>query len=195
MTLDEQGRPGVGCQDALVVTVSNAANSPPLMSNQGMMTNTHRFVALLIGATVALSSSTALLASDPMGLYAVVEKVVLEPSESEPLRVQIWGAFAISDGQKGDGYGAPQTGYVYYSCPSGAERTCRNEWSDLKSVAGTGTGVGFGGRYLSAGRVRKAAEKPEKPDAYPIKMGVMRMGSQHAQPAIVAELKKALTPR
>jgi hypothetical protein len=159
------------------------------------MTHNHRFMALIIGATVTLASTAALRASDPMGLYAVVQKVVLEPSEAEPLRIQIWGAFAISDGKRGDGYGSPQTGYLYYSCPQGAERTCRNEWADLKSVAGTGTGVGFGGRYLEAGRVRKATEKPEKPDIYPIKMGVTRMGSLHAQPVIVADLKKALAQR
>lgn len=160
------------------------------------MTNNRCFIALVIGAVVALASTTALRASDPMGLYAVVQKVVLEPSDSEPLRIQIWGAIAISDGERGgDGYRAPQTGYLYYSCPQGAERTCRNEWADLKSVAGTGTGVGFGGRYLEAGRVRKATEKPEKPDPYPIKMGVTRMGTLHAQPTIVADLKKALTQK
>jgi hypothetical protein len=159
------------------------------------MTNNHRLMALIIGATVALASTAALRASDPMGLYAVVQKVVLEPSDTEPLRIQIWGAFAVSDTRNGDDYLSPQTGYLYYSCPPGAERTCRNEWADLKSVAGTGTGVGFGGRYLEAGRVRKATEKPEKPDPYPIKMGVMRMGSRAAQPTIVADLKKALAQK
>jgi hypothetical protein len=160
------------------------------------MTNNRCFMALIIGATVALAGTAGLRASDPMGLYAVVQKVVFEPSDSEPSRIQIWGAFAISDGQRGsDNYGAPQTGYLYYSCPQGAERTCRNEWADLKSVAGTGTGVGFGGRYLDAGRVRKATEKPEKPDTYPIKMGVTRMGSLHTQPTIVADLKKALAQK
>jgi hypothetical protein len=159
------------------------------------MTNNHRLMALIIGATVALASTAALRASDPMGLYAVVQKVVLEPSDTEPLRIQIWGAFALSDTRNGDDYLSPQTGYLYYSCPQGAERTCRNEWADLKSVAGTGTGVGFGGRYVEAGRVRKATEKPEKPDTYPIKMGVMRMGSRLAQPTIVADLKKALAQK
>jgi hypothetical protein len=147
------------------------------------MTNNRRFTALIIGVTVALASTAALRASDPMGLYALVQKVVLEPSDTEPLRIQIWGAFALSDARNGDDYLTPQTGYLYYSCPQGAERTCRNEWADLKSVAGSGTGVGFGGRYL------------EKPDPYPIKMGVMRMGSRHAQPTIVADLKKALAQR
>ena len=32
-------------------------------------------------------------ASDPVGIYAVVKKVVFEPNETAPERIQIWGAF------------------------------------------------------------------------------------------------------
>ncbi|HET7221486.1 MAG TPA: hypothetical protein VFJ02_25695 [Vicinamibacterales bacterium] len=130
--------------------------------------------------------------SDPIGLYAVIDKVVLEPSESAPERIQIWGAFALSDAKSGDAYSTPQTGYLYYRCQAGQETTCRNEWADLKSVAGKGIGVGFGGRYTPTGRVRKASEKPAEADPYPIRMGVVRMGSLHDHPAIVAALKQAL---
>jgi hypothetical protein len=149
-----------------------------------------------VTAGLLASLPVALPASDPMGVYAVVQKVVLEPNEAEPLRIQVWGAFAVSDGKRdSDAYTAPQVGYLYYSCPSGQERTCRNEWSDLKTVAGKGVGVGFGGRYLAAGRVRKASEAPASPDPYPIKMGVTRMTSLHEQPAIIAQLKAALPAR
>jgi hypothetical protein len=153
---------------------------------------------MLIAATVVLASSAmpALQASDPIGVYALVQRVVLEPNESEPLRVQVWGAFALSDGQsRSDTYSAPQVGYVYYTCPAGQERVCRNEWADLKSVAGKGIGVGFGGRYNPTGRVRKATEKPTSPDEYPIRMGIVRMGGIHEQSAIVAQLKAALPAR
>jgi hypothetical protein len=130
--------------------------------------------------------------SDPIGLYAVVDKVVLEPSDSAPERIQVWGAFALSDSNSVDGYSAPQTGYLYYRCQSGQENTCRNEWTDLKSVAGKGIGVGFGGRHTATGRVRKASDKPADPDPYPIRMGVVRTGSMNNQPAIVSALKQAL---
>src|SRR5437667_142238 len=53
------------------------------------------------------------------------------------------------------------TRFLYFTLKSGKEDTCRNEWNDLKAVAGTGQGVGFGGRYVSNGRVRKAGEKAE----------------------------------
>lgn len=125
--------------------------------------------------TTGLALATVLQASDMVGVYAVVQKVVLEPNEKAPERVQIWGAFAIAEGTSGSTYGATQRGYLYYSCPSGQETVCRNEWSDVKSVAGKATAVGFGMRYKPTGRVRKADEKVASPDPYPIQMGVIKV--------------------
>src|SRR4051812_45875249 len=130
-----------------------------------------------VGLTVvsaALALGVALQASDMVGVYAVVEKVVLEPNEKTPDRVQIWGAFALAEG-RGSTYGSAQRGYLYYSCPSGQEPICRNEWSDLKSVAGKSTAVGFGMRYNPSGRIRKADEKIGSPDPYPVEMGVIKV--------------------
>jgi hypothetical protein len=146
---------------------------------------------LLLSGPVAGTAAPAPM-SDPIGLYALVEKVVLEPSETSPERIQVWGAFALADSQNADDYAAPQTGYLYYRCAPNQETTCRKEWTDLKSVAGKGTAVGFGGRYTPTGRVRKAADKPSEPDVYPIRMGVVRMGPGRGQPAIVTALKAAL---
>src|SRR6059036_1850645 len=53
------------------------------------------------------------LASDPVGVYAVVDKVVLEPSEANPERIQVWGAFAIAEGY-GYTYKKAERGYLYY---------------------------------------------------------------------------------
>jgi hypothetical protein len=151
--------------------------------------------ALVLLSAIWAVSAVPAGASDPLGVYAIVERVVLEPNEEAPQAIQIWGAFSLSDGQSGDGYGAPQVGYLYYSCAQSQERTCRAEWSDLKSVAGKGIGVGFGGRYHPTGRVRKANEKPAGPDTYPIRMGVVRMGNLHDQPGVITRLKAALAAR
>jgi len=151
-------------------------------------------VALSVIAVWAVGVAR-LTASDPIGVYAVVEKVVFEPSESAPERVQVWGAFALADTQNNDDYAAPQKGYLYYACPASQSRTCSNEWADLKSVAGKGAGVGFGGRHMPTGRIRKASEQPSSPDAYPIKMGVVRMTGVGSHGSIVAKLKAALTER
>lgn len=127
----------------------------------------------ILGASVA--ATVAVYASDLVGVYAVVEKVVLEPSDTSPQRAQVWGAFAVYDQGNGSTYQTPQRGYLYYNCPQGKESLCAREWADLKSVAGKGIGVGFGHRWEPVGRVRKADEKAASPDPYPIQMGVLKV--------------------
>src|SRR5262245_13565994 len=111
---------------------------------------TKRTVGLTLASGV-LALTAVLQASDMVGIYGVVEKVVVEPNDKAPERIQIWGAFAIAEG-RGSTYGPAQRGYLYYTCPSGQENVCRKEWSDLKSVAGKGTAVGLGMRYKPTGR-------------------------------------------
>lgn len=124
-----------------------------------------------------MMATVALRASDMVGVYAVVDKVVLEPADGPAQRVQIWGAFALSDRKSGSTYGPAQRGYLYYTCPQGKESVCRAEWTDLKSIAGTNTGAGFGHRYEPTGRIRKADEKPSTPDIYPIQNGIVRVAT------------------
>lgn len=143
-------------------------------------------LGVLFGATVAL------YASDFTGVYAVVDKVVFEPSDTAPARVQIWGAFALSDGQRGSNYNGAQKGYLYYACEAGRESICRKEWSDLESVASTGSGVGFGYRYAPAGHVRKADEKPANPDVYPIHDGVVKVEKKTPETIGNAETLKVI---
>jgi hypothetical protein len=149
----------------------------------------------IIGGLVVLGAAlttVALHASDLVGVYAVIDKVVLEPSDAAPQRIQIWGAFALSDGKAGSNYGAAEKGYLYYSCPAGQETVCRKEWEDLKTVAGKDTGVGFGERFKETGRIRKAADKPASPDAYPIARGVVRLSAGHESLPVIARIKAVM---
>ena len=152
-----------------------------------------------IGGVIVLGAlamtAVTLRASDSVGVYAVIEKVVLEPSDAAPQRIQLWGAFALSDQKSGSAYGPAQRGYLYYACPSGQESVCRKEWEDLKSVAGKNTGVGFGARYRDAGRIRKADEKPTSPDVYPIQMGIVRLSAGHDSLPVIDRIKAALRER
>ena len=153
------------------------------------------FIAGLAAAGACVLGTAALHASDFVGVYAVVEKVVLEPSETAPERIQIRGAFAFSDGKRGSGYGEAQRGYLYYSCPAAQLTLCRKEWADLQSVAGKNIGVGFGGRYLATGRVRKAEEAPASPDVYPIERGITRLSADHESLPVIDRIKAVLRPR
>ena len=101
--------------------------------------------------TAALAASFLLiqggLASGPVGVYGIVEKVVFEPSAQAPERVQVWGVFAYVDGAAASSLtvSAARRGYLYFRLsPVVAAETIRKEWADLQAVAGTGQAVAFG---------------------------------------------------
>jgi hypothetical protein len=150
-------------------------------------------VGLTISGPIRPVQLHARAMSDPMGVYCILDKVVLYPAE-RPDTAQLWGACAVAN--TNDWYFQPAArGYFYYAIPPGAANTAqtvRNEWADLKSVAGTGEAVAFGRRYRPVGRFRKAEEKPAAPDPYPLHIGVVKMGTRTAVPEVrevVAQLK------
>jgi hypothetical protein len=87
-----------------------------------------------------------------------VDRVVFEPNEAAPARIRVFGAFAFVDGSASRPMGVTEArrGVLAFSMPvgTGPQRdstvaVVRREWSDLKSVAGTGQAVGFGSwRYF-----------------------------------------------
>jgi hypothetical protein len=132
-----------------------------------------KILVVAVAAAIALAAGS-LRASDQIGVYALITKVVLEPNDTSPTAAQVWGAFTIAVPNSwgslelpaggfgnpgvGDVYGPVQVGYLYYGCsgqpdavtrliPTEVDARCANEWRDLKSVAGTGKVVGFGARH------------------------------------------------
>ncbi|MBI4586402.1 MAG: hypothetical protein HY717_20525 [Planctomycetes bacterium] len=152
--------------------------------------------ALLLGLVSAVSLDRPLSASDPVGVYALIDKVVLEPYGADaPERIQIWGVFTLSgQGRGGSGpfeaefggfYENPERGYLYYSLPPGSEEPARLEWNDMKNLAGTGQCIGFGDRYIRyqrKERVRSAREAPASPDAYSIGFGLVKVRGDTQNP-------------
>jgi hypothetical protein len=133
-------------------------------------------IACVLSFAVILTANTAALASDPIGGYLIVDKVVLHPSEG-PTTIQIWGSIALATKRGGSTYADPVRGYLYYKAGPGKEAVCRKEWKDLKKMAGTAQVIGFGSSYdlKALGTVRKANEKPETPDVYPLADGLVKM--------------------
>ena len=84
--------------------------------------------------------------SDRTGIYARLDRVVLEPNPTSPERIQIWGAFALASTHNRSSYDAAERGYLYFSLKPGKEDVCRREWADLNPIAGTDLVVGFGAR-------------------------------------------------
>jgi len=115
-----------------------------------------------------------LAASDPIGIYAAVDKVLVEPSEGPAERVQIWGAFALAAKESRNAYAEPQRGYLYCGLEQGKEEECRKQWEDLRRLARSGQAAAMASRHAKLPRVRRASEKPEKPDAYVTGWGLHR---------------------
>jgi hypothetical protein len=161
-----------------------------------------RWAMFCVLAAISVSAAT-LWASGPVGCYAIVEKVIFEPSEASPETIQVWGVFALT-GVNGSGYSTPQRGYLYYKvdrATSGAERASLAAWADLKKVAGTGEAIGFAGGFNSpnwqtvnnTGRIRNATEKPSRPDVFPVGNPVVPLRAGQAE--VTAKLKDALNAR
>src|SRR5262245_26551012 len=113
---------------------------------------------LLVGLAALLLAAQAGRASDPVGVYALIDKVEFEPSEGQPDRVRVWGLFALSLG-RADEYTEPARGFLYFSLPRGKEEAARREWNDFKKVAGTRTCIAFADRSkIREVKVRKDKE-------------------------------------
>jgi hypothetical protein len=137
---------------------------------------------------LAFVATQPMLASSWVGIYAIVDKVVFEPSESAPERIQIWGVFVVPDRMSPSQYGAPQRGFLYYRMPPGKwEQITRKEWADLKTVAGTGQTIAFaqywvpdpndpnGNPHRSLEvRVHKRGVVASS-DVYPLGIGIVKM--------------------
>lgn len=129
---------------------------------------------LLCSAGILTSIAAPLAASDPIGIYAVIDKVVFEPSDGPAERVQVWGAFALARRDDRDAYVDPRRGYLYYSLEPGKEEACRAQWNDLRRVAASGQCIAMGSRSAKPPRVRRGFEKAEKPDSYVTGFGLSR---------------------
>jgi len=118
--------------------------------------------------------------SDPVAVYAVVDRVILAPNATSPTTIQIWGTFAVTDQKPGDNYQSAVKGYLYYAVNPSNENASRAEWTDLQGLAGSKAIVGFGAKWqrLPIGRVRCGTESVGQPDVYPLGLGVIKMPEQ-----------------
>jgi hypothetical protein len=130
---------------------------------------TLRTVVLILAALVVTMTHPA--ASGLVGIYGVIERVVFEPTQTAPERLQVWGAFAFADGGVGNAtaWSSVRRGHLYFRLPAPTLATAsdieliKREWEDIRSVAGTAQAVAFG-RWGYIGRfdtlVREGATGP-----------------------------------
>jgi hypothetical protein len=169
-------------------------------------------ISCVLFAVLAIVVFTSILMADgPVGVYAMVQKVVFEPSEAAPKTLQIWGVFVwVDGGLKSPGpINLPQRGYIYFKLPDGASQAsaAKKQWTDIKAIAGSNQIIAFGDwRYsgpfedlyipvtggLEDVRVRKQAEAPAKPIAYPIKTGLLKIADDPAHESLRSLMKAFL---
>jgi hypothetical protein len=135
---------------------------------------------------MVLLGGVAARASGPLGVVAVIDKVVYEPDGDSPTRVQVWGTFVLAQGRGPLVYGKPEYGSMYYEAGPDMQEQCRSAWADLKKRAGTGVPVGWGdidgGQKF--GRVRRPGEPTADPDPYPVGFGVQELRRDSNFPAV-----------
>ncbi|HLJ96626.1 MAG TPA: hypothetical protein VKU02_25865 [Gemmataceae bacterium] len=144
------------------------------------------------GLVVALAGNQEARAGGPPPVYVALDKVVFEPNEETPTRIQIWGSFSL---QEGNSYGPPQRGYLYYAAPRGAEEECRKEWAVLKKMAKKERLISFGicGEPDVHVHLRQPKAVLAAPDSYPYGKGGFAPG-ENAERQFPALKKLLVSP-
>ncbi|MDX1561592.1 MAG: hypothetical protein R3305_01625 [Gammaproteobacteria bacterium] len=91
-----------------------------------------------------LAMSPAALADASSGIFAILDEVVLEPSDLEPDRVRLLGVFIVPQPVSSGLHQPPQRGELYFSLNPDDRDGSRADWHALAATAGTGQPVGFG---------------------------------------------------
>ena len=73
-----------------------------------------RFAALTLTWLLVAGAAT-IRASDPIAVYARVDRVVLLPSAEAPETIQIFGVFSLATPNDRNAYEPPARGYLYFA--------------------------------------------------------------------------------
>lgn len=142
----------------------------------------HRRLIATLALTCSALVPTLASASAPAGVWALVEKVTLQPDANNPTMVRIDGVFMVAnevpDFPMYPGYSVPEYGYMYYNCSNDQIKTCVMEWKELEAASTSDNKCrGWGSQEFPVpknGVVRPTGEPEAKPDLYPISMGVVQ---------------------
>jgi hypothetical protein len=128
-----------------------------------------RSVFYPIGLLVLCVMTVETRAGGPPPVCMAVDKLVFEPNEDAPTRIQIWGTFALLNGTRG-AYAEPVHRYLYYAATPGKEAECRKEWAKLKKLVAEQHVVTYGmcGEPKVSDQLRKPTDKAEAPSAFPL---------------------------
>ena len=144
-----------------------------------------RFYGTVLGLLVVLLLVPCARASFPCGIFARVDKVILDESHGDkPEWIKIQGKFIIvmDSGRRA----RPREGWLYFSLVKEKAEHCWIEWNDLKSIANTKNRyVAFGSTYSPKFKqyvpIHKNPGKDAKPVQYPLDHGIHRLRTVNLQ--------------
>jgi len=140
-----------------------------------------KFAAILAAAAVLTSrpaqperpAAPEGLASDPVGVYALLDRVELLPNADAPTSVRMHGAFAIAVGP-GEFCTTPAFGALLFG-PDDKPDECVKQWRELATLAGRPDVIGFSSRHGQADVRLLRPGEPEKAGRYSTWMGLQRV--------------------
>ena len=151
-------------------------------------------VATLLATTAPVPAPQPVVAlpSEPIGVFAILDKVVMKPNAEQPTEVELQGAFAVAEGSRGDYYRAPRRGVLRFSAGKKPEEAV-SQWRELAKHAGSGVCVALSTRseqFVSQNPLRVAALGEPAGPAVPFGpgMGVTVMQNVHYGPVRELEL-------
>ena len=103
-------------------------------------------VALIVAGGLLAGRQEA-EASDPAGVYAILDEVTIEPGGDGPAVLRASGLFCVANGRYGGEYHAPRPGSIAVTIAGTSAERVAQQMNDLRAAAGTGKVVAFGGRH------------------------------------------------
>jgi hypothetical protein len=151
---------------------------------------------------IILIARVSLAKRGNIGIYAIVDRIVFEPNDNSPERLQIWGVFVVPVRMSSGEYQAAQRGVLYFRVVPGMEEAARKEWAELKTMAGTGRAFGFTNYWMPDPTDSQRSTSLEvhvyknrdlgAPNSYPLGIGILKTndGTNPDFDRIVTQLKE-----
>src|SRR5689334_3769960 len=127
-------------------------------------------ITCFAGLAIMLAWTAEASAGGPPPVCMALDKIVLEPNDVAPTRIQIWGTFIFLEDSRTT-YGNPVRGYFYYTAVPGKEEECRRQWASLRNLTQNGDDIvafGLCGTPRVHGDLRDPLAKPENPVVFPL---------------------------
>jgi hypothetical protein len=153
--------------------------------------------APMFAALLAVPAIAPAPVSDPVGVYGLIDKVVLLPDEQKPTEAEIHGTFAVARGH-GEYVAAPTVGCLWYKVGNKPEEAVR-QWRELAKQAGTQMPIGFSSRFAQVKSplvvTPSGAPKPAAASVYDTDFGLGLHRTDGADYGVLRELRLTPKPR